>query len=157
MVDATRSRDALDAEEAPSILVVDDEPQVLSVLRYSLETEGYRVITATDGIEAMLAVADHRPAVMLLDIMMPTMDGWAVLDELVKIPSERRPVVIVVSALSSLRDRVRAAELGADAYIAKPFEVDELLQVLGGLEARRLAISGRSVGARTAPPWCRPP
>jgi CheY-like chemotaxis protein len=125
------------APEAPSILVVDDEPQVLSVLRYSLENEGYRVRTANDGIEAMLEVADHRPSVMLLDLMMPTMDGWAVLDELAKIPRARRPVVIVVSALSSLRDRARAAELGADAYIAKPFDVDELLEVLGGL---RLAV-----------------
>ena len=71
---------------------------------------------------------------MVLDIMMPTMDGWSVLEAMTELPREERPRVVVVSALSSLRDRAKAAELGADAYVPKPFNVEELLEVLHGLE-----------------------
>jgi DNA-binding response OmpR family regulator len=71
---------------------------------------------------------------MVLDIMMPGMDGWSLLEEMLKLPDDERPRVVIVSALSSLRDRAKAAELGADAYVPKPFNVDELLEVLQGLE-----------------------
>jgi len=118
---------------ATSVLVVDDEPQVVWVLQFSLEAEGYRTFAANNGVEALSEIAEHRPNLMVLDIMMPTMDGWAVLEELMKIPSEDRPRVVIVSALASLRDRAKAAELGADAYVPKPFNVDELLEVLHGL------------------------
>jgi DNA-binding response OmpR family regulator len=70
---------------------------------------------------------------MLLDIMMPVMDGWSVLEQIQALPAEDRPRVIVVSARSSLRDRAKAAELGADAFVPKPFNVDDLLAVLHGL------------------------
>jgi CheY-like chemotaxis protein len=117
------------------VLVVDDEPQVVWVLQFSLEAEGYSTVAATDGVEALERIGEHHPNVMLLDIMMPEMDGWAVLEKLVAIPPEQRPKVIVVSALSSLKDRAKAAELGADAFVPKPFNVDELLQVLEGLQS----------------------
>jgi CheY-like chemotaxis protein len=118
-----------------SVLVVDDEPQVVWVLQFSLEAEGYRTFAANNGVEALQEVAEHHPSVMLLDIMMPTMDGWSVLREMMKLPREERPRIIIVSALASLHDRAKAAELGADAYVPKPFNVDELLEVLHGLEA----------------------
>ena len=70
---------------------------------------------------------------MLLDIMMPVMDGWRVLAEIQELPLEDRPRVIVVSARASLRDRAKAAELGADAFVSKPFNVDDLLGVLHAL------------------------
>jgi DNA-binding response OmpR family regulator len=117
-----------------SVLVVDDEPQVAWVLTWSLEAEGYRTLTARDGLAALRAIREHRPRLMLLDIMMPTMDGWSVLEEMRRLPDEERPRVVVVSALASLRDRARAAELGADAFVPKPFDVDQLLEVLHGLE-----------------------
>lgn len=117
-----------------SVLVVDDEPQVAWVLTWSLEAEGYRTLTARDGVAALRAIREHRPHLMLLDIMMPTMDGWSVLEEMRRLPDEERPRVVVVSALASLRDRARAAELGADAFVPKPFDVEELLEVLHGLE-----------------------
>jgi len=116
-----------------SVLVVDDEPQVVWVLQFSLEAEGYTTYAATNGAEALAEISEHRPGLVVLDIMMPTMDGWSVLEELLKIPPDRRPRVVIVSALSSLRDRAKAAELGADAYVPKPFNVDELLEVLHGL------------------------
>jgi len=117
-----------------SILVVDDEPQVVWMLQFSLEAEGYQTLAARDGRSALEEVREHHPRVVLLDIMMPVMDGWAFLEELQEIPAEDRPRVIVVSARSSLRDRAKAAELGADAFVAKPFNVDDLLVVLHDVE-----------------------
>ena len=116
------------------ILVVDDEPQVLWMLQFSLEAEGYQTLSARDGRAALDEVREHHPSVVLLDIMMPVMDGWAFLEELQALPADERPRVIVVSARSSLRDRAKAAELGADAFVAKPFNVDDLLVVLHDIE-----------------------
>jgi two-component system KDP operon response regulator KdpE len=117
-----------------SVLVVDDEPQVVWVLQFSLEAEGYTTFAARDGVQAMSAIAEHHPQLMLLDIMMPTMDGWSVLEEMMQLPREERPRVVVVSAMANLRDRAKAAEMGADAFMPKPFNVDDLLAVLQGLE-----------------------
>ncbi len=117
-----------------SVLVVDDEPQVVWVLQFSLEAEGYTTFAARDGAQALLAIAEHHPQLMLLDIMMPTMDGWAVLEQMMQLPHQDRPRVVVVSAMANLRDRAKAAEMGADAFMPKPFNVDDLLAVLQGLE-----------------------
>jgi CheY-like chemotaxis protein len=126
---------APESDAAPvSVLVVDDEPQVVWVLQFSLEAEGYRTFAANNGAEALSEIAEHRPNLMVLDIMMPTMDGWSVLEAMLKLPPETRPRVVIVSALASLRDRAKAAELGADAYVPKPFNVEELLEVLHDLE-----------------------
>ena len=116
------------------VLVVDDEPQVVWMLQFSLEAEGYQTLSARDGRAELDEVREHHPSVVLLDIMMPVMDGWAFLEELQALPAEERPRVIVVSARSSLRDRAKAAELGADAFVAKPFNVDDLLVVLHDIE-----------------------
>ena len=117
-----------------SVLVVDDEPQVVWVLQFSLEAEGYTTFAARDGLQAMNAIAEHHPNLMVLDIMMPTMDGWSVLEEMMQLPREERPRVIVVSAMANLRDRAKAAEMGADAFMPKPFNVDDLLGVMHNLE-----------------------
>lgn len=119
----------------PSVLVVDDEPQVVWVLEFSLQSEGYLTYTARDGLEALDQIALHHPSVMVLDVMMPRMDGWSVLAEIAKLPPEERPRVVMVTALSSVRDRAKAAELGADAFVPKPFGIDELLEVIRELEA----------------------
>ena len=124
----------MDAEGSTSVLVVDDEPQVVWMLQFSLDAEGYRTLTARDGRAALQQLKEHHPQLMLLDIMMPVMDGWSVLEELQELPEGERPRVIVVSARSSLRDRAKAAELGADAFVAKPFNVDDLLGVVHELE-----------------------
>jgi DNA-binding response OmpR family regulator len=124
----------METATAASVLVVDDEPQVVWMLQFSLEAEGYRTFTARDGRAALGELKEHHPQLMLLDIMMPIMDGWSVLEELQEIPEQERPRVVVVSARSSLRDRAKAAELGADAFVPKPFNVDDLLGVIHGLE-----------------------
>ena len=71
---------------------------------------------------------------MVLDMMMPRMDGWAVLEAMHRLPPEQRPRVVIVTALSSLGDRAQPTALGAEAYVAKPFNVEDLLEVLHGLE-----------------------
>jgi len=121
-------------DTATSVLVVDDEPQVVWMLRFSLDAEGYQTLSARDGRAALEEIREHRPDVVLLDIMMPVMDGWSVLEELRSVPLEERPRVIVLSARASLRDRAKAAELGADAFVPKPFNVDDLLRILHGLQ-----------------------
>ncbi len=121
-------------ETATRVLVVDDEPQVVWMLQFSLEAEGYQTFAARDGIAALEEIREHRPELMLLDIMMPLLDGWSVLERLRDLPEDERPRVVVVSARSSLRDRAKAAELGADAFVPKPFSVDDLIHVLHGLE-----------------------
>ena len=121
-------------ETSTRVLVVDDEPQVVWMLQFSLEAEGYQTFSARDGVAALDEVKEHHPTLMLLDIMMPVMDGWTVLENLRQLPVDERPRVVVVSARSSLRDRAKAAELGADAFVAKPFNVDDLLGVLHDLE-----------------------
>ncbi len=125
----------MDTATATRVLVVDDEPQVVWMLRFSLEAEGYQTYSARDGRAALEEIREHRPSVVLLDIMMPVMDGWSVLEELRSLPEAERPRVVVVSARASLRDRAKASELGADAFITKPFNVDDLLAVVDGLKA----------------------
>jgi CheY-like chemotaxis protein len=116
-----------------SVLVVDDEPQVAWVLRFSLEHEGYRTYTASNGVEALEELQKHHPMLMILDLMMPELDGWGVLQEMVKLPVEQRPRVVIVSALTGPDDKAKATALGADAFVPKPFDVEELIGVLDGL------------------------
>ena len=116
-----------------SVLVVDDEPQVAWVLRFSLEHEGFHTYTASNGLEALEEVEKHHPTVMLLDLMMPEMDGWTVIEKLRKLPTDHRPRVVVVSALAGPEEKAKATELGVDAFVPKPFDVEELIGVLGGL------------------------
>jgi CheY-like chemotaxis protein len=124
----------MDAPPQTSVLVVDDEPQVVWMLQFSLEADGFLTFAARDGRAALDELRQHRPKLMLLDIMMPVMDGWSVLQQIQELPEGERPRVVVVSARASLRDRAKAAELGADAFVAKPFNVDDLLGVLHRLE-----------------------
>lgn len=119
--------------DRPTVLVVDDEPQVVWVLQFSLQSEGYETYSAHDGIEALEQIRRHHPAYMVLDVMMPRMDGWTVLEELAKLPAADRPLVVMVTALATLQDRAKAESLGAVAYVPKPFDVDELVGVLQGL------------------------
>ena len=110
------------------VLIVDDEPDVLLLLRVNLEAAGYQTVLAADGETALERIDDGEPDVVLLDIMMPVMDGWGVLRAL----SERDsgPRVVVVSAKSSDRDIVRALTSGALDYVTKPFDPDDLVDVV---------------------------
>jgi len=122
------------ASHLPSVLVVDDEPQVVWVLQFSLQGYGYETFTAHDGMEALDQIRRHRPALMVLDVMMPRMDGWSVLEELATRPVAERPRIVMVTALATPLDRARAEQLGASAFVPKPFDMEHLVGVLQGLE-----------------------
>ena len=117
---------------APSVLVVDDEPQVVWILEFSLQGEGYETFSAHDGMEALDQIRRHQPDLMVLDVMMPRMDGWSVLEALQELPPVRRPRVVMVTALASPGDRERAERLGAEAFVPKPFDMSHLVGVLQG-------------------------
>lgn len=108
------------------ILVVDDEPDILSVLVYHLSREGYQVTTAVNGPAALKAAAADRPDLIILDLMLPGMHGYEVL---AKLRSDERLgsiPVILLTALVEEEERVKGFEVGADDYIAKPFSAREL-------------------------------
>jgi CheY-like chemotaxis protein len=117
----------------PSVLVVDDEPQVVWVLQFSLQALGYRTYSAHDGMEALDQIRRHRPELMVLDVMMPRMDGWSVLEHLARNGETGGPRIVVVTALASASDRSRAEQLGASAFVPKPFDMDHLVTVLKDL------------------------
>ena len=110
------------------VLIVDDEPDILLMLRVVLEAEGYVTALAGDGETALRRIDEERPEAVLLDVMMPVLDGWGVLDGLRG--REDRPKVIVLSAKSGVQDRARALDLGADGYVTKPFDPDEVISTL---------------------------
>ncbi len=107
----------------PLVLVADDETRITKLVELALGDEGFRVVTAEGGREALEKAEEYRPDVVLLDIMMPDLDGIEVMREL----RERRPVpVILLSAKDSTSDKALGLDLGADDYLAKPFHPDEL-------------------------------
>lgn len=107
-----------------NILAVDDEPHVLRLIKANLESSGYRVLTAEDGEEAVNAVEREMPDLVLLDIMLPKMDGYAVCS---RIREFSAVPVIMLTARSAQVDLVHGFEVGADDYLTKPFDVTELL------------------------------
>jgi DNA-binding response OmpR family regulator len=114
----------MSASENTTILVVDDEPRYLSLVQINLETAGYAVITAMDGQQAIDAVANEKPDIVLLDVMMPVMDGFTACE---RIREFSALPVIILTAKGEERDRVRGLDAGADDYIVKPFSAQELL------------------------------
>ena len=106
------------------ILVVDDEPRYLRLVEVNLVTDGYAVQTATDGKQAVESVAANQPDLILLDIMMPVMDGFTACERIREFSSVP---IIIVTAKGEERDRVRGLDAGADDYIVKPFSAQELL------------------------------
>lgn len=109
-------------EPAPAILVVDDEDSIRTICRVNLETDGMSVVEAADGREALERLRRQQPELVLLDVMMPEVDGWQVAAELAADPATREIPVVFLSARASREDKMRAQELGAVAYIVKPFD-----------------------------------
>ncbi|MBM4462751.1 MAG: response regulator transcription factor [Chloroflexi bacterium] len=107
-----------------SILVVDDDPRIVKLLKGDLELEGYRVITATGGRMALQFINDDEPDLIILDIMMPEMDGLEVCRY---VRQSSQVPIIMLTAKAQLADVTHGLEIGADDYIVKPFSVDVLL------------------------------
>ena len=111
----------------PYILVVEDEPALLTLLRYNLEKGGFEVDEAVDGEEALLMVAERRPDLMVLDWMLPTLSGIEVCRRIRRRPDARALPIIMLTARGEEADRVRGLDGGADDYVVKPFSPAELL------------------------------
>ncbi|MFC2023311.1 response regulator transcription factor [Chloroflexota bacterium] len=107
-----------------SVLVVDDEPHVLKLVKTNLELSGYRVLTASDGAQALSVAESELPDLVLLDVMLPKMDGYAVCKHIREFSAMP---VIMLTARSAQVDLVHGFEVGADDYLTKPFAVAELL------------------------------
>jgi two-component system phosphate regulon response regulator PhoB len=129
---------------APLVLVVDDEPAQLALLRYNLKAAGFRVATAKDGEEAVMAVTELGPDIVLLDWMLPRLSGLEACRQIKASPEGRESAIIMVSARSEESDRVRGLDTGADDYIVKPYSVAELIaRVRANLRRLRPAASGQ--------------
>jgi len=115
------------ANEAPCVLVVDDDPAVLDLLRRILEKEHYRVATASSGQQAIELCATLKPCLITLDVMMPELDGWATLKKLKNDPATAEIPVVMVTMVD---DKPLGLALGAADYVTKPFERDQILQIL---------------------------
>ncbi|HEX2052283.1 MAG TPA: response regulator [Actinomycetota bacterium] len=122
------------------ILITDDDPVIIELLQVNLEFEGYDVISAADGVEAVERAARDQPDLVILDIMMPRMDGWTARAELLKDPRTANIPVIFLSARAQQADLRKGYESGVAAYVTKPFEPVELLdliaQILSGSYVR---------------------
>lgn len=115
------------AEAKGRVLVVDDEADIVDFLSTVLSDEGYSTQTARDGVEALEKLRDFKPTLMILDLMMPRMTGNEVLGELKSEPPPSRPRIIILSAKSTHEDILEALENGADDFIPKPFDLEDLL------------------------------
>jgi DNA-binding response OmpR family regulator len=126
----------------PLVMAVDDEPGILRLIKLELSTQGYRVVTASGGEEALSTAEEQRPDIALLDIVMREMTGLELMSKL----RERSPLpIILLTAKGGEADKVRGLEMGADDYIAKPFSPDEL-------SARVRAVLRRTINGAAAEP-----
>ena len=112
------------SQEITSVLVVEDDPQVLLLLGATLDTEGYTVLACGTGEEALVSVSETHPSLVVLDIGLPGLDGFATclgIRELSEVP------IVMVTGRAAPEDKIRGLQVGADAYITKPFRPGELM------------------------------
>jgi len=117
----------------PLVLLVDDEPSIRETVSFILEMEGYRVATAGDGETALARARELRPPVMLLDAMLPKRDGFDVCRAIKADPELAAIRIVMLTALGQKVEQERAMRAGADFYVTKPFDEEELLALLGRL------------------------
>jgi DNA-binding response OmpR family regulator len=110
------------------ILIAEDDADVRRLVALALEGEGHEVVTAVDGMEALHSMAEQLPDLMLLDVMMPNLDGYGVLDHMASSGMKDHVRVMMVTAKGSERDAKRGLERGCDAYMTKPFDVIDLIE-----------------------------
>ena len=110
------------------ILVVDDDPNSRDIVKTFLEARGYEVATAADGKDALSLLEEFRPGLVLLDVMMPGMDGWEVARVIKNHPDFGRTRVVMLTARSDFSDKTEGLRAGADDYIVKPIRLEELAE-----------------------------
>jgi two-component system, OmpR family, phosphate regulon response regulator PhoB len=127
----------------PLILIAEDEPAIVELVQYNLQHEGFRTAVALDGDEALIAVAEHKPDLILLDWMLPHVSGLEICRQLRRGSGTRELPIIMLTARGEEQDRVRGLESGADDYVVKPFSPNELMARIRAL-LRRSTATGRS-------------
>ena len=110
------------------ILIADDEHKILMTLEYSFRKIGYDVFIARDGTGVLEILKSMTPDIILLDIMMPNLDGYSTLEEIKKIDKMRQTKIIFLSAKTNPKDIEKGLDLGADAYVTKPYSIKKLIQ-----------------------------
>ena len=125
------------ANMKPKILVVDDEPDALELIQYNLKSAGYDVVTAADGEEALKKARATNPSLVILDVMLPEVDGLEVCKILRREPATSTVPIIMLTAKAGEIDRVLGLELGADDYVTKPFSPRELVLRVKAMLRRR--------------------
>jgi len=115
---------------AKAILVADDDPDILSIVSMSLETQGYTVYKATNGREAVDLAKQHHPDLVLMDMMMPIVSGYEAVTELKADAATRDITIVGLSAKAMATDMERATDIGIDGYITKPFRIAQVLSVV---------------------------
>jgi len=120
----------------PSVLVAEDESALVTLLRYNLEREGYRVLEANDGEEALLVAAEEKPDLVILDWMLPQLSGIEVCRRLRGRQETRNLPIVMLTARGEETDRIRGLDTGADDYLTKPFSMTELLARLRAVMRR---------------------
>jgi two-component system alkaline phosphatase synthesis response regulator PhoP len=124
---ARRPGEGLGRRPTARILVAEDERDVAELIRYTLDREGFEVVVATNGADALREARDSRPDLVLLDLMLPQVNGWELCRRLKQDPATRALPVIMLTARSEEGDKVLGFELGADDYVTKPFSTRELV------------------------------
>lgn len=127
---------------ADTVLIVEDEADVVDLLRYNLSKAGFSVLVAKDGLQGLEMARKNRPDIIVLDIMLPGMDGYAVCKALKKDPGTESLPIVMLTAKSELNERVHGLEIGADDYVTKPFSPRELVLRVQAL-LRRLHTSNQ--------------
>ena len=124
-----------------SVLIIEDEPNQAELIRYNLESEGYRVAIACDGEDGLIQAMETIPDIILLDWMIPKVSGIEVCRQLRKIKSTNEIPIILLTARSEESDKVRGLDIGADDYITKPYSIKELLARVRAALRRPVAIT----------------
>lgn len=117
------------------VMAVDDDHVILGLLQVNLDMEGHEMVAAVDGREALDKVQEDRPDLILLDVMMPNVDGWQVAEQLKRDEATAGIPVVVLSARAMEADVQRGAELGVDSYVTKPFDPIDLMGLVNRLLA----------------------
>lgn len=120
----------MSSEASPTVLIVEDEGDVSEVLSFSLRREGFRVLTASEAAEGLALAQAEAPDVVLLDVMMPGITGWEMLERMKSQDATRRIPVIMVTVLGEPRFLDKAAEQGAAGFIRKPFKSEEVVRTI---------------------------
>jgi chemosensory pili system protein ChpA (sensor histidine kinase/response regulator) len=120
---------------SPVIMVVDDSLTVRKITSRILGRAGYQVMTATDGVDALEKMQESTPDVMILDIEMPRMDGFALVRELRRVPATENLPIIMITSRTANKHREYAMQLGVNTYLGKPYQEDELLQKIADFVA----------------------